>query len=271
MKTTSEIPFILFFCAAMIFIVSCSKSGDSIPLTVFSVSDDIGLGYQMDQEILDNPLEYPLLDSIQYVAAYAHLDQIRNAVLASGKLTYTNDFAWKFRIIRNDSVVNAFCTPGGYIYIYTGIIKALNNEAQFAGVLAHEMAHADCRHTSEQLTLVYGETLLLSLILGNNPSELAELVSAIALGLGNLAYSPSHEYEADSYAVKYLYPTQYDAASLGDFFTIMQEESPKPIFLSAHPSPEDRLTKINEAFASLGGVHGQLYFDTYQQFKKLIP
>lgn len=249
----------------------CSKSGDSIPLTIFTVDNDISLGLEIDQEIMSKPTEYPVLDSLQYKAAYGHLYEIRNTILSSGKLQYATKFKWRCRIIHKDSVINAFCVPGGNIYIYTGIIKFLDNEAEFAGVLGHEMAHADRRHTSQQLTLVYGESLLLSLILGNDPSQLTQIIASLAQGLGNLAYSRDHEYEADSYAVKYLYPTKYDAAAIGDFFVKIGSQPTPPAFLSDHPSPADRLTKITEMFNSLGGVHGQIFAAEYQQFKTTLP
>jgi len=270
MKTKFKINKI--FCAflTLILVASCSKS-DNNPITIFSVNDDFSLGLQFDQEIMTNQQDYPVLDSLQYKTAYGHLYRIRNTILASGKLTYANTFQWRCRIIHNDTVINAFCVPGGNIYVYSGIIKFLDNEAQFAGVLAHEMAHADRRHTSQQLTLVYGETLLLNLILGNDPSQLAEIVASLAQGLGNLAYSRSNEYSADEYAVKYLYPTQYDAAAIGNFFVKISGLPTPPAFLSDHPSPDDRLTKITEVFTSLGGVHGQLFPETYQEFKSAIP
>jgi beta-barrel assembly-enhancing protease len=271
MKKTSKITRMILYGFISMILLSCSKSGSDTPITIFTVEDDISLGLQIDQEIIGKVKEYPVLDSVKYAAAYAHLYRIRDNILASGKLTYAKTFAWKCRIIQNDSVVNAFCVPGGNIYVYSGIIKLLDNEAEFAGVLGHEMAHADLRHTSEQLTLVYGENLLLSLILGNNPSQIAEITAGLAQGLGNLAYSRSHEYEADEYAVRYLYPTQYDAASIGDFFVKIAGQPTPPAFLSDHPSPSDRLAKINEVFSSLGGVHGQTFPDRYLQFKATLP
>ena len=65
------------------------------------------------------------------------------------------------RIIHDDSTLNAFCTPGGYIYIYTGILKFLDSEDEFAGVLGHEIAHADLRHSTRQMTKQYGVQILL--------------------------------------------------------------------------------------------------------------
>ena len=255
----------------MFLLLSGCKKSDNVPVTIFTVSDDISLGIQIDQEIMSDPTTYPILDSVQYASTYQHLYAIRDIILATGQLKYAGTFSWKCRIIHNDSVINAFCVPGGNIYIYSGIIKFLDNEAQFAGVLGHEMAHADRRHTSEQLTLVYGEVLLLNLILGNDPSELAVIVSDLALGLGNLAYSRDHENEADEYAVRYLYPTKYDAASIGDFFEKIDSEPSPPAFLSDHPSPSDRLERIMEVFNSLGGVHGGTFEEDYLAFKNSLP
>jgi predicted Zn-dependent protease len=157
------------------------------------------------------------------------------------------------------------------MYFYTGIIKFLDNEAQFAGVMAHEMAHADRRHTTEQLTTQYGIDLLLGIILGNNEDQLTAILTDYAKGLGMLAYSRQMEYEADKYAVGYIYPTEYDASCLGDFFQKMQEQPHPPAFLSTHPSPEDRLDRILEEFNALGGVHGQKFESRYQEFINSLP
>lgn len=260
---------ILVIAWVAIVAAGCSK-GDNINL--FTVSDDITLGIQVDQEIRSNPLEFPVLDSVQYANAYAHLYRIRNTILASAtEMNNKETFAWRCTIIDNDTVINAFCTPGGYMYFYTGLIKLLDNEAEFAGVMAHEMVHADRRHTTDQLTIVYGLDLLVQLLLGNNPNELGQIAASLAGNLGLLAYSRTNEYVADKYAVHYLYPSEYDAASLREFFVKMQNQPQPPVFLSTHPSPEDRLQKIDEEFQALGGVHGELFASRYADFKRVLP
>jgi len=168
-------------------------------------------------------------------------------------------------------MINAFSLPGGDMYFYTGIIKFLDNEAEFAGVMAHEMAHADRRHSTDQLTKVYGLEILLGVLLGSNPNFAEQIAAELALGLGTLAFSRSQEYEADEYAVKFLYATEYDAASLGDFFEKMEGEPYPPTFLSTHPSPEDRLAKIEEHFQALGGMHGATFAERYKEFKNALP
>ena len=64
-----------------------------------------------------------------------------------------SDFDWELKIIHDDETLNAFCAPGGYIYVYTGLIKFLAHEDNLAGVIGHEIAHADLRHSTQQLTL----------------------------------------------------------------------------------------------------------------------
>lgn len=244
--------------------------GDS-SFNLFSVEDDIALGQQVVQEINGNPAEFPVLSATQYPEAYQHLNRIKSTILASGKVKYGTTFAWNCKIIKKDDVVNAFCVPGGDMFFYTGLIKLLDNEAQFAGVMAHEMAHADRRHSTDQLTLAYGFEIVAGLLLGNNPGVAAEIAAGLAQGLSSLAFSRKNEYEADQYAVTYTYATEYDAASLGDFFTKLHSQQNVPAFLSTHPSPDDRLQKINQHFQSQGGVHGQTFQERYQQFKASLP
>jgi len=252
----------------LVFLSSCS---DDNSINLFSVEDDMALGQQADDQIRANAGEYAILDSAQYATAYQHLYRIRDIILASGKVKYADKFSWRCTILKNDTVVNAFCLPGGTMYFYTGLIKLLDNEAQFAGVMAHEMAHADRRHSTDQLTVAYGLDLLLEIVLGNNPSAIAQIAADLAAGLSTLAFSRQDEYEADEYAVKFLYPTVEDAASLGDFFTKLESQSTVPTFLSTHPSPEDRLEKINEHFKAEGGVHGQTFESRYGEFKAALP
>lgn len=269
MKTIDRFYWILFISLLAFIGSGCSK-GDNINL--FTLSDDIALGIQVDNEIRSNSQEFQVPDSAQNVAAYAHLYRIRNTILASAEeMNNKETFEWRCTIIRNDTVINAFCAPGGYMYFYTGLIKLLDNEAEFAGVMAHEMVHADRRHTTDQLTIIYGLDLLIQMLLGNNPSELGQVAAALAGNLGLLAYSRSNEYVADRYAVRYLYTSEYDAASLRDFFVIMQNQPQPPVFLSTHPSPEDRLERIDEEFMALGGVHGEHFETRYAEFKSILP
>jgi predicted Zn-dependent protease len=244
---------------------------DDKSLNVFTVTQDMEFGQALDEEIAGNPSEYPVLSETNYPVAYQHIKRIRDNIIASGELKYGNRFTWEVKIIDSD-VLNAFAGPGGYMYFYSGLIKFLDDEAQFAGVMAHEMAHADRRHSTDNLTKQYGISIMLGIIVGDNPSQLEEIVAGWANGLSSLAFSRANEYEADEYAVKYLKNTDYSPCSLGVFFTKMEAQEGSttrpPVFLSTHPSPEDRLEKINENCA---GSSGELFVTRYREFQNNLP
>lgn len=255
----------------LLIISGCSKDGSDPTINIFTINDDIAFGNELQNEIRANPVDYPLLDSLQYAGAYSHIYRIRDSILQSNEMLYADQFDWRIDIIRNDTILNAFCAPGGYICVYTGIIKFLDNESQFAGVMGHEMAHADRRHSTDQLTKVYGIDLLLGIILGNNPTQLAEIAANLAAGVATLAFSRDAEYESDEYSVRYLYTTAYDARGVGGFFQKLDGSPQPPEFLSTHPHPDNRYDKIIEMWESLGGKEGGTFESSYNDFKNSLP
>jgi predicted Zn-dependent protease len=262
---------IITITVIFILVIVFTTCRDDKSLNVFTVNQDIEFGMALDEEIGNNPSEYPVLSETNYPVAYQHIRRIRDKILASGELKYADRFTWEVKIIDAD-VLNAFAGPGGYMYFYSGLIKFLDDESQFAGVMAHEMAHADRRHSTDNLTRQYGISIMLGILVGDNPGQLAEIAAGWANGLSSLAFSRANEYEADEYAVKYLRNTDYSPCSLGDFFIKMEAQvgstQRPPVFLSTHPSPEDRLTKINENCA---GSFGELFVTRYQEFQSSLP
>lgn len=239
-------------------------------INFFTLEQDIAFGMQLDSSILADPATYPILSKEKYPEAYAHLDRIMADLHNSSHLRYKNEFPWEVKIIDQD-ILNAFAAPGGYMYFYTGLIKFLDNEAQFAGVIAHEMAHADNRHSTQMLTKQYGFSLLASILLGENPTVMEEIIAQLALGLGSLKYSRDNEYEADKFAVMYLYDTQYHPRELAGFFEKMESSPKQPEFLSTHPSPENRIGAIESTWKNLGGKDGERFESRYQLFKNSLP
>ncbi|MFO7613940.1 MAG: M48 family metalloprotease [Bacteroidales bacterium] len=254
------LPAILFFSACK----------DDNGVNLFTVEDDKAFGLQMKEMIQSDPAKYPVLNKNQHPEAYSHIERVRDSILATGLVNYDKEFVWEVFII-NDTIMNAFCTPGGYVYFFTDLIKFLDNEAEFAGVMAHEMSHAARRHSTQQLTKAYGLQILLSIVLGQNPNQLAEIAADLAAGVAFLAFSRSDEYQADEDAVKYLYATSYDARGVAGFFEKIEGNPQPPEFLSTHPNPGNRIEKILEIWQSLGGKEGETFPDRYQQFKNSLP
>lgn len=227
----------------------CAKDKNGERL-IFSVEDDIALGNQVaaqtDSTYRAKGQLLELNDPRPNVqAAYAQLNSIVGKILNSDKISYKNEFGYEVKIIKDDATLNAFATPGGHIYVYTGLIKKLDNEDQLAGVLGHEIAHADRRHTSKQLEKQYGLSVLLSILLGENKNQLVE----IGAGLATLKFSRDAETEADFYSVEYLADTEYTCDGASEFFKKMQAEGQggnTPVFLSTHPADADRIKAISD-------------------------
>ena len=248
---------------------SCKKKNDEkVSSLFFGINEDIKLGKQVANEI-ETSGEYAILDSAKYPDAYAHILRITNNILNSGKVQYRDEFEWKVKLIHDDNTLNAFCAPGGYIYVYTGIIKYLDNEDQLAGVMGHEIAHADRRHTIKTMEKQHGTNLMFQLALGQNPSQLAEM----AKGLVSLQYSRDHETDADNQSVNYLCATEYQGNGAAGFFQKLIDEGSSggtPAFLSTHPSPDNRVENIN-AKTDENSCSKALSVNTYEDFKNSLP
>lgn len=238
-------------------------------VNLFTIEDDKAFGAQVAAEIDRDNVTYPILDSAQYPMAYGYLYAIRDSILNSGNVVHKDDFNWRLRIVNDDSVLNAFCTPGGYIYVYTGIIKFLSAENEFAGVMGHEIAHADERNSTQALTKAYGIDVLFSILLGENQGT----ISQIAKGLINLSYSRDNESESDRRSIEYLYPTAYDARGVARFFEKIIDAGggSGPQFLSTHPNPENRVEAIIAHWESLGDKTVETFETRYKQFQNSLP
>jgi len=258
---------LIFVLFATLFGTSCEKNQK---FNLFSIEDDIQFGMQFDQEIRTSG-EFNILSESQYAEAYSTINQYKNKLLSTGKVDYATKFNWTIRIIKDDATVNAFAVPGGYLYFYTGLIKTLDNEAEFIGVMAHEMAHVARRHSTAQLTKVYGIDLMLSLLLGQNNNQWINIAAQLAEGLAALQFSRTDEFEADKYAVNYTYVTDWDARGVADFFAKMETQSPIPVFLSTHPADKDRIDRVNKEWKALGGRQGEYYKTRYIQFVNSLP
>lgn len=134
--------------------------------------------------------------------------------------------------------------------------------------MGHEIAHAARRHSTQQMTKLYGLDVLRQIITGKSDPGLIEQV---ALGLASLKFSRAHESEADEYSVIYLCPTDYKADGAAGFFTKIEGHGgTPPEFLSTHPSPGNRIRDIEKKAEELGCQGNKTFQSEYQRIKKLL-
>jgi beta-barrel assembly-enhancing protease len=229
-------------CISLFVGLSACKKDEKFNL--FTIDEDMQFGQQMDSTIQASPKEYPILDPVKYKAAYDYMNSIRDKILATGKIKYKDKFAWKITLI-DTTILNAFATPGGYMYFYTGLVKFCDSEAELSGVLAHEMTHADKRHSTVNMTKTYSYGTLFQILLGKDN----ETLTKIATNLVSLKFSREQEYEADKNAVDDIAAVGYKGDAFKNFFVKMDSLKSKgfnPEFLSTHPSDDNRIEKITE-------------------------
>lgn len=178
-------------------------------------------------------------------------------------------FPYQFRCV-NDPTLNAFALPGGFLFIHRGVIEAADNEAQLAGVMAHEIGHVALRHGTNQATKASVMQGILSIggaVLGGR-SALAMLTQIGAEFTADsllLKYSRDAERQADLIGTQILYDTDYDPRAMSQFFEKIEAESQKgrpPQWLSSHPNPENRIQNVNQEIDRMGGLPSRYNADS---------
>ncbi len=159
-------------------------------------------------------------------------------------------YKWEFNLIE-DKTVNAWCMPGGKVVFYTGILPICDNEDGVAAVMGHEVAHAFARHGQERMSQAMAQQRLsLAVAYGTKDdknSEIWNLVYGIGSQVGMLAYSRTHESEADKLGLIFMIMAGYNGEEAAQVWVRMSKRSGKssqPEFLSTHPSNESRINTL---------------------------
>ncbi len=169
------------------------------------------------------------------------------------------DVKYSFKVLDSNEI-NAFACPGGFIYIYKGLMKQMDNEAQLAAVLAHEVGHVVARHSMKRLQAVYGYSILMEVALGEKLGQTAQQMVDAAAGLILLGYGRDNEYEADDYGILYAKKAGYNPKGMIQIFEKFKkmEGNPPNTFeklLSSHPPAGDRINNGNKEIQKIGGTN----------------
>ena len=216
-------------------------------LASFTIEDEKKLGL----EFYDNLEKDHLIYHDRRVDDY--LSKIGHKLLAGMP---TQFFEYRFSVIKS-SAVNAFATPGGYVYVNIGLINLVENEGELAGVLAHEMAHVSARHIaaivdkSAKINIASLAAILAGAFLGGGGDMMAAVTtfSMAAATTMNLKYSREHEEDADRLGLSYLTRAGYDGRGMPDFLKIMRQyefySSSVPSYFLTHPGTDDRIRYLD--------------------------
>ena len=203
----------------------------------YSLEKEIALGKQLAQEverqakIIDDPV------IAEYVNRVGQ-NLVRNS---DAKVPFT------IKVLDSEEV-NAFALPGGFFFVNSGLVLKADNEAELAGVMAHEIAHVAARHGTRQATrgTIINYASIPLIFMGGWTGYAIRQGAGLAIPLGFLTFSRGFESEADMLGLEYLYKTGYDPGAFVDFFEKIQTlEKRKPGTLSkvfsTHPMTDDRI------------------------------
>lgn len=214
-------------------------------LMLLSENQEKALGTQSDPSIVATYGVYEDENLQNFITSKGNL---------MGRISHKPKLGYEFKIL-DSPVVNAFALPGGYVYFTRGIMAHFNNEAEFAGVLGHEIGHITARHSAQQYSrqILAQVGLVAGVILSEDFRQYAEIANT-GVGLLFLKFGRDNESESDRLGVEYSTKIGYDAHEMAGFFSTLHRLSEQgggsiPTFLSTHPDPIDREKNVDQLAA----------------------
>ncbi|MBD2728353.1 M48 family metalloprotease [Nostoc sp. FACHB-892] len=212
-------------------------------LSTISDREEVQLGKQINQQLVNSEIK---LYRNQNVNRY--VNQIGQKLAANSTRP---DIPYTFQVVQDESV-NAFTTMGGYVYVTTGLLKAADNEAQLASVIAHEIGHIASRHSIEQMRER-------AIARGFATAAGLERSTAVQIGVDLALRRPNSrqdEFEADQRGLRTLGRAGYAQSAMIAFMQKLLQQRSLPTFLSTHPATSDRITALRSEINSQKAYRG---------------
>jgi predicted Zn-dependent protease len=252
-KNTKVVVILAFTLAIALAVYGADSRTKMKPgFNLFSPKDDVEIGRQSAKEA---EREFSILNDIQ---AGDYINTLGKN-LASYAPYNNNLYPFQFKIV-NDKTINAFALPGGFIYVNRGAIEAADNEAQIAGVIAHEIGHVVMRHGTHQASESYIAKAPLAILGGalgaNAVGAIMNSVGGMGMNVAFLHFSRSAETQADLIGTQIIHDAGYDPKAMVEFFEKIEAESKgrSAEFLSNHPNPENRVSNVQHEIEKLNGA-----------------
>jgi len=256
-----EFPFLI-----LLFTLACATTGPGGQKSLIFIGSgtEVSMGKQAEAEVLAG--SKLLADT----AWQGYLSRVGRSL---SQFSERRDVEYRFSVLES-SEINAFALPGGPLFIYTGLLKLMEDESELAAVLGHEIGHVDGRHAVRQMQPVVGISAIEALAFGDK-SPAARQALNLVLGLALTGYSRSYELEADQFGLIYMSRAGYDPNGTVRMFGKLagMQKGERNIFekLSAtHPETRERIAKLEAEIKKRpsGGTTGREF---YQQMKKRLP
>ena len=249
-------------------LVACAVASVSA-VALISVEQEIELGKQAQVEVRR---QVPVLRD---ATVSTYVKGVGRRLAARTGARYPFSFT-----VANRREINAFALPGGPVWIHRGAISAAANEAQMAGILAHEIAHISQRHAADRIStqlVANGLIGALGALLGNDRSaQQAQLGARLLAGGYMLKFSRDDEREADEVGAKIMRRAGWDAREMIAFMEILAREQGRnaggvAAFLSSHPAPAERAERLRKTLRSGGTKDSAAFRGIKARIAKMPP
>ncbi len=251
----NHLKFLVLNLFVLFTVMGCASLGTYNPATgrkefiFISTPEEVSLGNDLHQQLSQ---QFKISDQGK------DKERINRIGQRLARVSDRQDYTYQFFLIEKDEM-NAFTTPGGRIYVFSGLINKLTSDDQIASVLAHEIGHCAARHTIKKFQAALGYNLIGSIILGQvgeGAKEIASMSTNMVMNIVFSAYGRRDEYEADRLGIKYLHQAGYDPDATIVTLQTLQRESKgvgAPTVLRSHPHIPDR---IEAAKREIQLIHG---------------
>jgi predicted Zn-dependent protease len=239
--------FILVILFTSFLFIGCSKTPYTHrnQVVIFSPQQELQMGYQSAQQILqkERVSNDPRLNAV-----------VKRVGMKIARAAAQPGYQWQFFVIDKD-VPNAFCLPGGKVFVYSGLFRAVQNEDQLATVIGHEVAHAIARHGAERMSMIQlgrmGKQIATQAIGGGKYANIINQAYGAGETFGMvLPFSRKFEYEADEIGLYLMTKAGYNPREALRFWQNMmrltQNKRKPPEFLSTHPADSHRIERLKK-------------------------
>ena len=253
----------------VLFIFSCKPNDENIihlNKENFTPEEEMKIGLIIKNEIFKDSKDYKILNKDQYNKAYNYVGTLMNMLLNTQTVKLRNTYNWDLTIIHDDNISTAFITPGGHLFIYTGLLKFIKTESELVSIIGHEIYYAEKGFAIKQLKKDYPDLADLLLDIDEH-----RFLKDLTHNIDNISY-PSNEVEkADNYAVKLLCPFQYDAFGIKSILETAEASQTTIAWLKTKHGTSKRKEKISKE-AQNCGAEESTFADRYKAFKaKMLP
>ena len=265
MRLTTKFLWSLTLLCVLVLFSSCEKEEPIIAAKnqeEFSSKDQLVIGQRLTEQVLEDDHNFPVFnsDNTNFTEDLNnYLSSLVQTVAISAPVTKRNDFDWGVTVIDAPDM-HLFTAPGGHFFIYTGLLKALNSEAELIGMLAHELKYADDSKTILSLKDEFGGVAMGDILLGNKVSS----IDNMALWLRDLSYNEDDVQEADQFALNVICPYLYDNTGLRSAIMRLDEVSDRTVeWLIRRPGTLKRIETLAAGMENCGSNESD-FADRYQ-------